>query len=307
LRPQLLNTIGVARCSRGDRGGLAEIERAIELGLATNDPDLPRAYNNLAAMLTWDGQLLRAREVWLEAKEVARRFGSLALDRWVTAQLVWVDYYRGRWADSLTGAEAFIAECEAGSPHYLEAQTHSVRAGILLARDDVGRALASSERGRELARQAGDPQALHSVLGAALRLELELDRVEEARALAEGLLASIEELGGDDGLMELAIVAERLGIAERVRALVARASSRPYVRAAALVAEGRYAEAAERLAATGDRITEAAVRRLAAAGLRAEGRHAEADEQLQQALAFYRSVGATRFIRASEALLAQTA
>ena len=39
----------------------------------------------------------------------------------------------------------------------------------------------------------------------------------------------------------------------------------------------------------------------------AQGRRAEADEQLQQALAFYRSVGATRYVRECEALLAASA
>ncbi len=37
------------------------------------------------------------------------------------------------------------------------------------------------------------------------------------------------------------------------------------------------------------------------------GRRAEADEQLQQALDFYRSVGATQYVRECEALLAVSA
>jgi hypothetical protein len=37
------------------------------------------------------------------------------------------------------------------------------------------------------------------------------------------------------------------------------------------------------------------------------GRRREADEQLRSALAFYRSVGATRYIRQGEALLAASA
>ena len=45
----------------------------------------------------------------------------------------------------------------------------------------------------------------------------------------------------------------------------------------------------------------------AAESLVAQGRRAEADVQLQKARAFYRSVGATRFIREGEALLAATA
>jgi hypothetical protein len=52
----------------------------------------------------------------------------------------------------------------------------------------------------------------------------------------------------------------------------------------------------------------AALTRLRAAeALVAVGRRTEADEQLRQALAFFRSVGATRYTRAGEALLAATA
>ena len=42
----------------------------------------------------------------------------------------------------------------------------------------------------------------------------------------------------------------------------------------------------------------------AAKALAADGRRAEADVQLRRALAFYRSVGATRYVREGEALLA---
>ena len=45
----------------------------------------------------------------------------------------------------------------------------------------------------------------------------------------------------------------------------------------------------------------------AAEQLVAEGRRAEADEQLRPALAFYRGVGATRYLREGEALLAASA
>ena len=48
--------------------------------------------------------------------------------------------------------------------------------------------------------------------------------------------------------------------------------------------------------------------RLAAAeALAADGRRADADEQIARALVFFRSVGATRYIREGEAILAATA
>ena len=55
------------------------------------------------------------------------------------------------------------------------------------------------------------------------------------------------------------------------------------------------------------RPVEALARVRAAKLLIAEGRRAEADEQLRRAIAFWRSVGATRYIRQAEKLLAATA
>ena len=53
--------------------------------------------------------------------------------------------------------------------------------------------------------------------------------------------------------------------------------------------------------------SEAFYRLRAAEALVAEGRQAEADEQLRPALAFYASVGAMRYVREGEALLAASA
>jgi thioredoxin-like negative regulator of GroEL len=65
-----------------------------------------------------------------------------------------------------------------------------------------------------------------------------------------------------------------------------------------------FAAAAEILHRTGSRPEEPEARLRAAEELMAEGRRAEADEQLQHALEFYRSVGATRYVRECEALFA---
>ena len=52
---------------------------------------------------------------------------------------------------------------------------------------------------------------------------------------------------------------------------------------------------------------QAEARLRAAERLVGEGRRAEGDEQVDRALAFYRSVGATYFVRECEALLATPA
>jgi thioredoxin-like negative regulator of GroEL len=69
-------------------------------------------------------------------------------------------------------------------------------------------------------------------------------------------------------------------------------------------ARGDFVAAAEILHRTGAKPEEAEARLRAAEQLVAKGSAAEADEQLQQALKFYRSVGATYYVRECEARLA---
>jgi uncharacterized protein HemY len=69
-------------------------------------------------------------------------------------------------------------------------------------------------------------------------------------------------------------------------------------------AQDDFAAAAEILHRAGSRPEEAEARPRAAEQLVAAGRPAEADQQLKQALAFYRSVNATRSVRECETLLA---
>jgi Flp pilus assembly protein TadD len=140
-----------------------------------------------------------------------------------------------------------------------------------------------------------------------LKVDLELGHTERARKVAAELMSSLGRTENDEGLMQLALAAHELGIADDVSSLVARASDRRWTQIIALVADGRFEQAAEQLSEIGDRSTEAEVRLLAAAELAAGGHRGEADEQLRKALAFYRSVGATRYIREGEALLVKSA
>ena len=66
-------------------------------------------------------------------------------------------------------------------------------------------------------------------------------------------------------------------------------------------------EAADILAEIGALSDEAFARLRAAEALVDTGQRADADAQLRQALAFYRSVGATAYVREGEGLLAASA
>ena len=81
----------------------------------------------------------------------------------------------------------------------------------------------------------------------------------------------------------------------------------PWLRATAAVLARDLRAAADTYAEMGCPAPEAFFRLRAAEQLVREGRRAEADEQLRPALAFYRGVGATRYVREGEALLAASA
>jgi hypothetical protein len=98
-------------------------------------------------------------------------------------------------------------------------------------------------------------------------------------------------------------VADQVGLAQPLREF-ARGVSAAWNRRILAILDGDFEEEAERSEKDG-RLTSAALARLRVAErLISEGRRAEADVHLQKALAFYRSVGATQYVRRGEALLA---
>jgi hypothetical protein len=79
----------------------------------------------------------------------------------------------------------------------------------------------------------------------------------------------------------------------------------PWRRAAASYVSGDYSAAADVYAEIGALPEEAHARLRAAEAFVGEGRRAEADAELKRSLAFWRSVGATAYVREGEALLAE--
>ena len=304
LVPGALINIGSARGNAGDEGGVADLERAIEIADATNNPDLARAYNNLAAM---QDNVERSYELHLLGKEAAERLGHAPVGRFIEGQLMLSAFDLGRWDDFLASADEFIAACEAGSPHYAESYARERRADVLLARDDPERAAVDAARALELAREAKEPQTLQPALAVQVRVDLALGRLADARRAAGELLSLLESSTTSFGLLTLALHAEKLGIAERLPAVLSRLPDRPWLRAAAAVVDGDLVRAADMAGEHGWRVDEAELRLRAAGELVAAGRRPEADVQLQKALTFFRSVGATRHIREGETLLAATA
>jgi thioredoxin-like negative regulator of GroEL len=132
-------------------------------------------------------------------------------------------------------------------------------------------------------------------------------RQEGAGEVADELLASWRETEprGAAAALEMAWVLRALRRnPEYLELLERQARVTRWFEAGRCVASGDLVGAADRCAEIGSRPDEAYGRLQAAEALLAEGRRHEADEQLRPALAFYRSVRATRYIGEAEALLA---
>jgi hypothetical protein len=106
----------------------------------------------------------------------------------------------------------------------------------------------------------------------------------------------------------LVVVLSALGRSGDLEAAVQHSTiSTRWLDAARAYAAGEFEAAAEIYAEIGSVPDEAFARLRAAEALIRAGRRAEGDAQLQQALAFYRSVGATAYIREAESLFAASA
>jgi class 3 adenylate cyclase/tetratricopeptide (TPR) repeat protein len=305
LIPAALVNIGSARGNAGDlAGGCADLDRAIEIAKATNNPELARAYHNRGVM---ESNLDRIWEWELLAKDAADRLGHGPVASFVEAQMLLHAFDRGAWDEFLVHAEESLVAYEDGAPSYNEVWVREDLSYLCLARGDDDRAIAEAARSLTLAREIKDPQSLQPALSGNVRTELALGSVESAGTFARELMALLERGVTTFGLLRLSLAADVLDIRRELSRIVTTLPDQPYVRVPAAALAGDFVGAAEMCAEDGWRVDEAELRLRAAESLVAQVRNAEADVQLQQALAFYRSVGATRFIHEGDALLAETA
>ena len=312
VRANALNNVGAARCQSGDPGGVVDLEAAIAVADQANIPsENSRARANLASVLWMRGNLERSSAISDQALAEAERFAQHLMVRWVRGSKARDDYVRGRWTEAAARVEAFLSEVEAGSPHYLAVDSYMIRANLRLGRDDVEGSLRDAEQSLHLARLARDPQVFSPALARAAHIFSEIGDWDRATALAGELAEQLKsgEVNGAlvaDSLHELAWTLCRLGRAQELIAVLP-AEDLPWVRAASAFAAGDLRESADVCAEMGARTEEARDRLWLAESLVDQQRRPEADVELHQALAFYRSVGATRYVRAGESLLAASA
>jgi class 3 adenylate cyclase/tetratricopeptide (TPR) repeat protein len=293
-----LASVGTARTQHGDPGGMVDAERSLAIALKANAPiSVVHAYTVMATAAGDFGDLRRRVRLDDEALEVAERFGLRGALRWGVGRRVRDRYWEGRWNESLAVAEEFLADA-AGSPHYLEGSTREIRARIRLAQGDIAGALQDQDRALEIVRRIRDAQAFLPVLASGARTLVAAGERERAQRYAGELLDQIARTRYPASIwsLDLAVTLAELGrgeeFAEHAKAMV----RTPWLAAAEAFAAGDFERCAGICAVIGTLPDEAYAR------LRA-GSH----EQLEQALAFYRSVDATRYVLEAEALLARSA
>jgi tetratricopeptide (TPR) repeat protein len=303
-----LITRGSASFAEGDLAGIADIERGLALGEEHGLGDVfIRGFKNLGDAVQRNGELARAVKLHEKGLQNARQLGDRFHVRWFSAELAFDRYLQGRWDEALSLADELIAQVEAGEPHYMESGARYVRALIALARGDVPAAIEDSKAVLAQGRGAAEPQVLHPALALGSRVALAAGRRDEAERLFEELEAAAPERveAPSPGISSGALVA---GEFARVSKWASPGEPQtPWGAAARAAARGEFAEAADVYASIGARPDEADARLAAARKLVAEGRRAEADEQLRRALAFYREVRATAYLREAESLLAASA
>jgi len=307
LRAKNLITLGTARAYLPDAdiaAAVADIRAGNELAEAAGSFDqLSRGIINLASTLNLAGRLEESLAATHDAARLAQLRGHRGGIRFTDANLLGGELDRGNWVEAERRTEAFLGESEE-SPHFMDAIALSARATIALARDERERALEAVERMLAIARRVADPQTIVPALATAALVYAEFDLIERSRAALHELVPGPHVASCPDAHF----AAARIGAVGEWRERIAPfAFGTPWDRAADAVLTGRWREAADLYDEIGVVPFAALAALRGAESCVAAGKRAEADALLARALAFYRSVGATRYVREGEQLLAATA
>jgi len=308
VRIHALNNIGSARSRNGDLGGVADLEASAELAEQLNSPELARALNNLGSIEFARGNVRRCLELELRTIETAERFGLGSLLFFARANVLGSYQRLGMWDELTTRAEALLAD---SPPVGTEASTRAFRAWIRIARGDLEGAQEDSSWALDVGRRSDEPQSVLPSLNTRAYVLAAAGETEEAEALVSEALARIENLPATTLFPAPASFVElwlRLVGRERVRSVLSRLTAEtPWLKAAKLLIADDLSGALEIYREIEAAPDTALVHQLIARRLVDAGSRREADLHVAAALAFYRSVGATSYIRETEKLLAATA
>ena len=301
LRARAFDVIGSSRVSIGDEGGLDDQRRAIEIAREGRAMwELHHAHNNLGVAFVRLGRLNDYEQLVHDWRMTFDEVGGTHYNRsWFLGSQAYADYLAGRWDRALETIDGFLAGLPEGAVHYVEPEMRTIRASIQLARDRVAEARTDVERSVVVSRRSGDPQTIGPSLCTRAALLVAEGHGSAAVADFEELIAIggrlVNGLGTSGQLPDFAWLSLDLGRSRDAEAFLDGSPSTRWTAVARSILMGEAEAAAELLAEIGHRPAEAY------ACLRAGG------VNVHRALAFFRSVGAIRYIREAEALLAASA
>jgi class 3 adenylate cyclase len=306
LRARVAFGVGSARCYLGDQSGLDDLEASVSIAWEGRALEtLILCYYNLSAVQFLLGRLGASQESVARCHELVDRYG---LTRWRRVNLMHAAsaaFMYGRWSDALGICDALLAENSEGARYAVDPEVHALRTVILLGRGDAAGADAASRQALDLAGGSGvDAQA--AALHARAILHLAAGRVADAGREASRLAAFGRRLlpAVSAPALTLADVAWVLAETGRSADLAGMLASvriaSPWMDAARAIAEGDPVLAAETLEQLGHPAGVARARLHAAEALAAAGRDTGAREQARRAAAFYRTAGASAFVRRAE-------
>jgi tetratricopeptide (TPR) repeat protein len=306
MRAHALNTLGIARVSMSDNGGLDDLEESCNLSRRVGGPEYLRATGNFASVLFNLGQLGRAAQLHHEALAIAKDIGYEEPTRWLSTEIAIDHELAGEWAEAREMVDELIPGY-AVSPFWIEPQTRICRARMLIAEGDAAQASADVERALELTEAGGSFQSECDPLAFCARLHAELGELDTARRRTVevvGLWAETRSAYLDQWVLDAWYAAWRTDEEVRLDVAIAAMPPNPWAEVASTMIRRDFAAAATCLDEMGAVSVAALARLWAAEWLVEHGRRAEANEYLDRSLAFWRSVGAPAYARRGESLLA---
>jgi tetratricopeptide (TPR) repeat protein len=316
---RLMQFRGIARVKNGDRGGLGDLEEALNLGLARGfGHSTAVGYINYADCVWFNDGPRRGLEIHRTGQEFAARRGIRGNLTWSRAESLWMLFDLGRWNEVLEESQRLIDEDVEQTQ--IGIMAGSFRAFVLVRRGRVGDAADLIDPLMMRAREVMDPQVLSPalVIGAESRL------ARGDRPGAGELLVELEESTRDQPSWTLLYLADiaRAAIAsgdrepaERLMSLVRRGPDRHHhgllsARAAQAEASGNleeasrlYAEAVDAWDSYGAVVEKAMANLGAGRALAGLGRAEDAEWHLKAASETFSAIGATPLLGEVTSLL----
>ncbi len=304
IEADALVTLGCCRVSLGDVAGTDDLGAALDL-VGGRGFTAGRAMTTLGWAFDVTGDLRRSRAVSAEAIDHAEREGDVQTAWFTRVNLANTERMLGRWDEALEVVD--LLDQAPDGVQLARLLVQDTRALILDARDRTLEAMEVLEPSLAQMR-SGDVQAtwpslcIYARFGQRLRRQADVDAA--LTELMDGIRA--HETVGDPGIWhsQLVLLLIEAGRGDETTEIVERLAPGVWCDIAQAVDDGRFVQAADLLAATGEEPVQAEVRLSAARALLAEGRRAEAVEQLERARAFWTSVRATAYLREAEELFA---